>query len=180
MADGTDTGTPQAGRTARIAWLLSLATPMLVLLGLTLVAERSEARRPALSAQPQATIALEEEADEEWEAWEEGEWEEWEEEEAERSAPECLLRSANAHAATRGHRLKLTIGYTAYEPVSATIEIRKGANRIGSYKRLLGKSGVLRFASELGERRSGAVTVRIHLSRGGAGCPPRRLRLSAR
>jgi len=66
---------------------------------------------------------------------------------------ECLLRSAHtsAVASAQGHSLKLTVGYTAYEPVGATVEIRKGATRIGAVHRQLGRSGVLRIVKNLGQ-----------------------------
>jgi hypothetical protein len=65
---------------------------------------------------------------------------------------ECLLRSAHAHAAvnTAGDKLKLTIGYTAYEPVGATVEVRRGSSRIATKSLRLGRSGVLRIIKDLG------------------------------
>lgn len=66
---------------------------------------------------------------------------------------ECLLRSAHAHAVVNaaGDRLKLTIGYTAYEPVSAKVEVRKGSSRIATKSLRLGRSGVLRIVKDLGK-----------------------------
>jgi hypothetical protein len=64
---------------------------------------------------------------------------------------ECLLRSAHAHAVDTGDKLKLTIGYTAYEPVAARIEVRKGSSRIATMRRQLGRSGVLRIVKNLGD-----------------------------
>jgi hypothetical protein len=66
---------------------------------------------------------------------------------------ECLLRSAHAHAAVdgTGDKLKLTIGYTAYEPVGATVEVRKGSSRIVTKSLRLGRSGVLRIVKDLGK-----------------------------
>lgn len=65
---------------------------------------------------------------------------------------ECLLRSANSHAAVNaaGDKLKLTIGYTAYEPVEAQVEIRKGSSRIATKSLRLARSGVLRIVKDLG------------------------------
>jgi hypothetical protein len=65
--------------------------------------------------------------------------------------PECLLRSAHAHAAVNGtgDKLKLTIGYTAYEPVGAKVEVRKGSSRIATKSLRLGRSGVLRIVKDL-------------------------------
>jgi hypothetical protein len=69
---------------------------------------------------------------------------------------ECLLRSAHAHAAVNaaGDQLKLTIGYTAYEPVGATVEVRKGSSRIATMHRRLGRSGVLRIVKSLGDAKA--------------------------
>lgn len=66
---------------------------------------------------------------------------------------ECLLRSAHVHAAVNaaGNKLKLTIGYTAYEPVGAKIEIREGSSRIATKSLRLGRSGVLRIVKDLGK-----------------------------
>lgn len=66
---------------------------------------------------------------------------------------ECRLRSARAHAAVNaaGDQLKLTIGYTAYEPVGATVEVRKGSSRIATKSLRLGRSGVLRIVRGLGK-----------------------------
>lgn len=65
---------------------------------------------------------------------------------------ECLLRSAHTHAAVNaaGDKLKLTIGYTAYEPVGAKVEVRKGSSRIATKRLRLGRSGVLRIVENLG------------------------------
>jgi hypothetical protein len=69
---------------------------------------------------------------------------------------ECLLRSAHAHAALNpaGDKLKLTIGYIAYEPVGATVEVRKGASRLATMHRRLGRSGVLRIVKALGDAKA--------------------------
>ncbi len=65
---------------------------------------------------------------------------------------ECLLRSAHARAValTKRKRLKLTVGYTTFEPTRATIEIGGGSTQIGSFHRHLGRSGVLRIVKRLG------------------------------
>lgn len=70
--------------------------------------------------------------------------------------PECLLRSAQAHAAVNaaGDKLKLTIGYTAYEPVGAKVEVRKGSGPIATKNLRLGRSGVLRIVKDLGKAES--------------------------
>lgn len=66
---------------------------------------------------------------------------------------ECLLRSAHAHAAfnTASNKLKLTIGYTTYQPVSVKVEVRKGSSRIATKNLRLGRSGVLRITKDLGK-----------------------------
>jgi hypothetical protein len=60
---------------------------------------------------------------------------------------ECILRSAHAHASliSHGEKLKLTLGYTTYEPVTAKLEI----GHLGTIHRHLGRSGVLRQVENL-------------------------------
>lgn len=113
---------------------------------------------------------------------EEPECEEEEEVEATDSdtSSQCPLRSANAHAATKNDKLKLTIGYTTSEPFDATFEIKQGAIRLASLRRHLGRSGVLRFNKVLGEHDQGRLVIRIKLPKGRAGCPSRRLVLFPR
>lgn len=77
---------------------------------------------------------------------------------------ECLLRSAHGHAAAdvNSNKLKLTIGYTTYEPVAATIEVGKGPAQIASLHRRLGRSGVLRVVKGLrGNDAPRRIVVRI-------------------
>jgi hypothetical protein len=97
---------------------------------------------------------------------------------------ECVLRSAHGHAALEGHgaKLKLTIGYTAYEPAGATIEIGKGANHIATLHQHLGRSGVVRIVKSLqGDDAPKRLAVGIELpSSEGVGCPFRRLVLFPR
>ncbi len=83
---------------------------------------------------------------------------------------ECPIHSASAHASTHHNRLKLTIGYTTNTPVGATLQI----HGIGTFKRHLGKSGVLRFSGD-SAKQHGRLVVRIKLPQGSAGCPSRRL-----
>ena len=159
----------------RIAWLTTFVVP-LILAGLLLAVKTAHAAPGGGAIVP---LALEEgfELDEEGEIEEEEcgaaeeELEEGELEEAEvediceeaedagrkrttgSAAPEeCLLRSAHARAVAspQRNRLKLTVGYTTYEPVSATVEIREGSARLGSIRRHLGRSGVLRVVESLG------------------------------
>jgi hypothetical protein len=99
--------------------------------------------------------------------------------EATGSAKKCFLRSAHAHSSTKREKLKVTVGYTTYDPASAKIEIRQGAVRIGSFNRHLGKSGVLRFTSKLGKHARAGVSIRISPAES-TECPARRLVLHAR
>jgi hypothetical protein len=69
----------------------------------------------------------------------------------------CPIRSARAHASLKRHRLKLTIGYTTNAPVRATIQIPG----VGTFKRRLGRSGVIRITKKLGREPVKRVTVRL-------------------
>lgn len=92
---------------------------------------------------------------------------------------ECILRSAHAHAALdeASDKLKLTIGYTAYEPVGARIKV----GNVATFSRQLGRSGVLRIVEPAGERRLKRLVVSLKLRAvTSAGCPFRRLVLFPR
>jgi hypothetical protein len=94
-------------------------------------------------------------------------------------AEECVLRSAHGHAAVdeKAQKLKLTIGYTAYEPAAATIDI----GNLTTLHRHLGRSGVLRTVESLHGDHLKRLVVRIELpSARTAGCPSRRLVLFPR
>lgn len=136
---------------------------------------------PVPDLAPLSTAFEEEEAEAESEGedWEEEEWEE--EEEAEPLPGDvCPLRSAHAHAVTKHDKLKLTIGYTTNESVTTTIQLRKGTVGVETFKRHLGKSGVLRFTEEELGKGSGKLSVHFKLPPGSAGCPSRRLVLFPR
>ena len=76
------------------------------------------------------------------------------------------LRSARGHASAGRNKLKLTIGYTTNEPVTAKIQI----HGLGTFKRHLGKSGVLRLTRS---SRTGMHEGRVDLDPvGGPGAPP--------
>jgi len=98
----------------------------------------------------------------------------------------CPLRSAHARAVTlaNGRRLKLTVGYTTYVPTGATVEIRLGATRIGSFRRHLGRSGVLRIVKRLDRRpASRRLVVRLRVAgspRQCSGAQTRRVRILQR
>jgi hypothetical protein len=93
---------------------------------------------------------------------------------------ECVLRSAHAHAAVAaaGEKLKLTIGYTTYEPITAKLQI----GHLTTLHRHLGRSGVIRIVEGLnGENVPKQLNVRIDIpSVKRAGCPSRRLVLFPR
>lgn len=134
--------------------------------------------------EPEAEAAADEVEEEGFEACEEPEegFEECEEVEAQAARSrreECLLRSARAHASLdgRGTKLKLTIGYTAYEPTKAKIKV----GQIATLQRHLGRSGVVRITKKLGARSGKRLVVIIELpSARNAGCPFRRLVLFPR
>jgi hypothetical protein len=93
---------------------------------------------------------------------------------------ECILRSAHGQAVTsgKGDKLKLTIGYTTYEPAAASLKI----GRLGTVHRHLGRRGVLRLVENLhGHDGPKHLSVQIDIpSAKSAGCPFRRLVLSPR
>jgi hypothetical protein len=99
---------------------------------------------------------------------------------AARASEECVLRSAHGAATTsgQGDKLKLTIGYTTYEPAAASLKI----GRLGTVHRHLGRSGVLRLVEDLhGHNDPKQLAVQIDIpSAKSAGCPFRRLVLSPR
>jgi hypothetical protein len=99
------------------------------------------------------------------------------------AAPEeCLLRSANARlVAYDSHNdVRLTVGYTTYEPVAATIDYRladdKGSLHLGTAKRHLGRSGVIRLSKALADPKmdkveaAGLAIVRLHIAGSPSSC----------
>jgi hypothetical protein len=93
---------------------------------------------------------------------------------------ECILRSAHGQAVTpgKGDKLKLTIGYTTYEPATASLKI----GHLDTVHRHLGRSGVLRLVEDLhGHDNLKHLSVQIDIPAAkSAGCPFRRLELSPR
>jgi hypothetical protein len=189
-------------RIARVAWFCAFVLP-LILAALLLGVKSAQAAPPEAEAAP---LAFEEEF--ELEEEDEGEFAEEEcetaEEEFEASeltkaeadtickeareaareaagssaAGECPIHSATAHSSVHNDRLRLTIGYTTNTPIAATIELRGPVK--DSFKRHLGKSGVLRFSKTLRGAPHGRTVVRIKLPASErAGCPSRRLVLHA-
>ena len=187
---------------ARAAWLATFVVPLL-LAGLLLAVKAAHAAPAGPAAVPFAFeegLELEEEAvadpgaecaeataefeageldEEDFEEICEGEDDEARAKGSGALAPEeCVLRSAHANAATPGksNKLKLTIGYTTYEPVAATIK----AGNIATVHRHLGRSGVVRIVRPLPQRLNRLVVdIRIP-SAERAGCPSRRLVLFPR
>jgi hypothetical protein len=185
-------------RIARVAWFCAFVLPLL-LIALLLGVNSAQAAAP--EGEP-APLAFEEEFEFELGEEDEGEFaeeecataqEEFEEgelskaeadeicKEAREAAKEaagssaaggCPIHSATAHSSIQNDRLKLTIGYTTNTPVTATIQI----HGIGTFKRHLGKSGVLRFSKTLSGAPHGRAVVHIKLPGGErAECPSRRL-----
>jgi hypothetical protein len=165
----------KAGRTTRLAWLVTFAVPMVVLALLAFAKPAPALDRgyavtfvpsePELS--PPAIRALEE-----WDEEEEGEVEEEEgedfadedEEEEEESEmdglfppEECLLRTARSRvlAYPGPDKVKLTVNYTALAPADVAVDYRltgkRGSFGLGQASRHFGKHGVLRLTAHLGE-----------------------------
>jgi hypothetical protein len=102
---------------------------------------------------------------------EEAEAESWEAGGSASQSSQCPLRSAHAHAATHRHTLKVTLAYTAYEPFKARLHL---SHHLGSLKRQLGRSGVLRFTRRLGQKHLNKLVLKLRPT-GTAGCPAPRL-----
>jgi hypothetical protein len=83
----------------------------------------------------------------------------------------CPLRSAHAHAAINDNTIKVTLGYTAYEPFNAKLQL---SSHLGTLKRRLSRAGVLRFTKQLGDKQPDKFVLRLRQS-GRAGCPSPRL-----
>jgi hypothetical protein len=183
--------THPAVRIARIAWLATFVVP-LILAALLLGVKSAEAAPATTPLALEEDFELEDEGEfveEECEGEDEGELEEDELVEAEDAceegedegkkkradgsavAPEeCLLRSAHARlVAYDSHNdVRLTVGYTTYEPATATIEFEakggKGSLHLGTVKRHLGRSGVIRLTKALAEPKMAKVDAAAHFS----------------
>ncbi len=189
----------QTARIARVAWFATFVAP-LILAALLLGAKSAQAAPPLPGLIP---LAFEEEFEEENEAEfaeeecsiaeeevVEGELSKAEGDEICREAEdegrktasgsnaapeECLLRSAHARlvADDSPGGVRLTVGYTTYEPTTATIKFsargRKGLLHLGTAKRHLGRSGVIRLSEALAEPKmakvdaAGRFTVQVHI-----------------
>ncbi|MDX6610469.1 MAG: hypothetical protein QOF85_2394 [Solirubrobacterales bacterium] len=86
-------------------------------------------------------------------------------------AEDCYLRTARARVVAYPslNTMRLTLGYTTYEPAQATVEYSAKHNRLGVVTRKLGRSGVVRLSRHLGDgemgrvRRSRRFTVTVHV-----------------
>ncbi len=83
----------------------------------------------------------------------------------------CPLRSAHAHAATNHQTLKVTLGYTTYEPFKAELQL---SSHLGTLKRHLSHTGTLRFTKQLGHMQPDKLILKLRPV-GRAGCPSPRL-----
>lgn len=177
-------------RTTRVAWLVCFAVPLLLLaiLGASRPAHAStEVEVIAAGSEPAAQSS--EEVEWEGECVEAGE-EELEEEagecEAEAEAEDtsfapaedCYLRTAHARvvAYPTRNRMRLTLGYTTFEPARATVEYRAPNDRLGAVTRNLGRSGVVRLSKHLdGQqmerlRNAHRFTVTVHVAEAPSAC----------
>ena len=95
---------------------------------------------------------------------------------------ECLLRSAHARVAVNPlHKtVRLTVGYTTYEPTPATVDYgltgNRGSLHLGTEKRFLGRSGVIRLTKSVTDAQmskieaGGRFTVRLHSTEAPSSC----------
>jgi hypothetical protein len=88
-------------------------------------------------------------------------------------AEDCYLRTARARVVAYPERnmMRITLGYTTYAPARATVEYgAKSDPRLGTVRRQLGRSGVVRLSRHLGSkemaqlRNSRRFTVTVHVS----------------
>jgi len=83
------------------------------------------------------------------------------------SADDCLLRTANARvvALPAHNTLRLTLGYTTFEPARATVEYgARKDDRLGTASRTLGRSGVVRLSKHLGDGELARLRGAHHLT----------------
>jgi hypothetical protein len=185
----------RTARIARVAWFATFVAP-LILAALLLGVKSAQAASPLPSL---TLLAFEEEDEAEFaeaeceiakEEVEEGELSKAEGDEICReddgegrktasgsdAAPEeCLLRSVQARlvADDSPGGVRLTVGYTTYEPTTATVDLSarggKGLLHLGTAKRHFGRSGVIRLTESLAEPKMAKVdaaarfTVQIHI-----------------
>jgi hypothetical protein len=96
-------------------------------------------------------------------------------------AEDCYLRTARARVVAYPERniVRLTLGYTTYTPARATIEYgAKSDPHLGSVRRQLGRSGVVRLSKHLGSKEmtqlqtSRRFTVTVHVPDAPRECQP--------
>jgi hypothetical protein len=203
----SDTTAHRSAPTARIAWLVTFVVP-LILAALLLGVKSAQAAQIGPAVTPFAfeeEFEFEEEDEFEYERCElaEEEFEEGELSEAEvericeedngddkkkanasdSAAPEeCLLKSARPHLVVYGSRnmVRLTIGYTTYEPAAAAVDYSAAGGRgsldLGTAKRHLGGIGVIRLAKRLSDadmakvEAAGHFTVRLDVAEAPGDC----------
>jgi hypothetical protein len=88
------------------------------------------------------------------------------------AAEDCYLRTARARVVAFPDRntMRLTLGYTTYTPANAIVEYgAKSDPRLGTVRRRLGRSGVVRLSKHLGSKEmaqlqaSRRFTVTVHV-----------------
>jgi hypothetical protein len=176
----------QTARSLRLAWLLSFAITLAVIIALLLAkaAQAAEIGTGGGLLSPLASISIvddEGEEDEEEDDGEEGELEEeegeeLEEEEAILEPPaECGLRTARASVVAYASQSKVRtqISYTSFAPVRVAVGFRlhggKGSLTLGRERRRLSYAGVVHGSARLGKSqlakvlaaRDFTVTVRV-------------------
>jgi hypothetical protein len=144
----------------RIAWLVSIVTPA-VLIALLCLAKAASSAITAEDplAEPADPALIEEDCIE----WEEGvldcEPAEVAAEDGGLPPEECLLRTVRARVVhTSRDRLRLVVHYTTLAPTRAYIDFRMrsggGSFSLGVVRRHLGRSGTLRLSESLGDDRA--------------------------
>ncbi len=156
-------------RITRIALLVCVAVPLMLLaiLGPSRPAHAlTEVEATTAGSEPIGQLSTEVEWEGECiEGGEEEEEEELEEEveeceaEAEDTsfspAEDCYLRTASARvvAYPSRNKMRLTLGYTTFEPARAKVEYRAAnGHRLGTATRNLGRSGLVRLSKHLGSK----------------------------
>jgi hypothetical protein len=96
-------------------------------------------------------------------------------------AEDCYLRTAQARVVAYPERnmMRLTLGYTTYTPARATVEYgAKRDHRLGTVRRQLGRSGVVRLSKHLSSNEmaqlqtSRRFTVTVHVPDAPRECQP--------
>ena len=172
----------QTARSLRLAWLLSFAITLAVIVALLLAkaAQAAEIGTDGGLVTPLASVAMvddesEEESEGEFEEEEEGEEEEFEDEELIEPPAECGLRTARAAVVADASQSKVRtqISYTSFAPVRVAIDFRlhggKGSLTIGRERKRLSYAGVVHANERLGKAqlakvlaaRDFTVTVRV-------------------